>query len=110
MNKIKLAWKVFHRTVLMILVLGMLWILPAQALQTDADYSAHPGAPENPLEKEKTVYEGKRNVVNSVTEEQKARLGSAQTDNVEDAKLKNGAKSLGKQIERAIDKVQDAIK
>lgn len=110
MNKLKLAWKVFHRTVLMILVLGMLWILPAQALQTDADYSSHPGAPENPEMKEKTVYEGKRNIVNTVTDEQKARMGDAQTDNVEDAKLKNSGKSFGKQIEKAIDKVQDAIR
>ncbi len=48
----------FRQIVVSVLLVSLLWLMaaPAQAVS---------GAPDSPSEKQKTVYEGKRNVVNS---------------------------------------------
>jgi hypothetical protein len=58
MNRIQLVSNLLRRVVLVVMLVGLLLIggNPAQA-------GSAPGAPENPSEKQKTLYEGKRNVV-----------------------------------------------
>ena len=62
MNRISQFVNILRRTTLLVLLMGLLWLssAPMQTAQA-ADYSA--GAPESPSEKQKTLYEGKRNVV-----------------------------------------------
>jgi hypothetical protein len=58
MNKIQIISDLLRRVVLVVMLVGLLLLNgnPAQA-------GSSPGAPENPNEKQKTLYEGKRNVV-----------------------------------------------
>ncbi|MGV0029301.1 hypothetical protein [Phormidesmis priestleyi] len=57
MNKIQLISDLLRRVMLVVMLVGLLLLGgPAQA-------GSAPGAPENPSEKQKTLYEGKRNVV-----------------------------------------------
>ena len=56
-----------RRVVFAVLLAGVLLLSPIQAAQAvSADYSSHPGAPDNPNAKQKTLFQGRgdRNVVN----------------------------------------------
>lgn len=68
MNKFNLVQNFLRRSVFAILLIGILLLMPVRIVHAavHADYSAHPGAPESPAAKQKTLFQGRvdRNVVN----------------------------------------------
>jgi uncharacterized membrane protein YdfJ with MMPL/SSD domain len=67
MTKLNSALTGLRRTVLAILLVAVLLLMPARLAHAavDADYSASPGAPDYPSQKQKTLYGGRadRNIV-----------------------------------------------
>lgn len=66
MDTLKQAWNRLSRGVLVILLLGLMWLAPnSTALAVSADYNYSAGAPDQAEAKEKTLYQGRRTVVNA---------------------------------------------
>lgn len=77
MNSFKSAEKLLRRAVFAILMVGVLLLTPVRAAHAgmSAEYSSHPGAPDNPHNRQETVYQGRadRNVVNGGAQSHKMR-------------------------------------
>jgi hypothetical protein len=71
MDKINRIANILRRTVVVGLLVGMLWLTGLPTSIAQAAYA--PGAPENPSEKQKTLYEGKRNFVDGGNQAQPRR-------------------------------------
>ncbi len=96
----------FRRVVVSVLLMGLL--LSAIAPAAQADYA--PGAPDSPNEKQKTLYEGNRNVVNSPGEPAKANLSTnANTSSASSRTSETVKNNPQDRAETAIDKLVNKV-
>ena len=97
----------FRRLVVSVLLVSLLWLVAAPIAQADSAS----GAPESTREKQKTVYEGKRNVVNSpgepatINRSTNANASTASSKTSETVKADRSDRS-----ETAIEQLGDRIK
>ena len=95
----------FRRLVVSVLLVSLLWLVAAPIAQADS------GAPDSTSEKQKTVYEGKRNVVNSpgepatVNRSTNANASTASSKTSETVKADRSDRS-----ETAIEQLGDRVK
>ena len=93
----------FRRIVVSALLVSLLWLVAAPAQASHA-----PGAPESPSEKQKTLYEGKRNVVNSLGEP--ATVNKSTNANASTAASKTSETVKADRTGNAIEQLGDRIK
>lgn len=99
-----------RRVVVSVLLMSLLFFAIAPAAQ--ADYA--PGAPDSPSEKQKTLYEGKRNVVNSPGEPAKANLStnankSSASSRTPETVKNNRQERTESAIDKLVNKVEDTF-
>ncbi len=106
MASVRSVFNHLRQIVVSTLLMGLLLFAIAPAAQ--AEYA--PGAPENPSEKQKTLYEGKRNVVNSPGEPAKANLSTNANTSSASSRTSETVKANGQdQAETAIDKLVNRV-